>query len=430
MIRFYSYIMGKSEFLLRGLLKKRLKKGKEDAARLPERMGEPSLKRPEGTVVWFHAASVGEAQSTLILVSHLLQENKDLSVLVTTGTVTSAQLMADRLPKRAVHQYYPLDHPQWVASFLDHWKPDVALWMESEIWPNMFAAIGARNIPAALINARLSEKSLKRWQKARKGIEDLLSIFSVCLTQTEEDAESFRALGMRNVLVSGNLKYSADLLPVDEMEFTRLKDSIGKRPIWLMASTHDPEEEIGCRLHRHLKKEHPELLTIIVPRHPERRDRIMTACEKYGLKIKQRSTSRHLPEPDTDIYIADTIGELGLFYKLAPIAYIGRSMSSDGGGGHNPIEAAQYYCAVLHGQHIQNLQAIFDAFDEAGAAIKLKDETDFQKRLGKLMADDDGLDALQHKAGHFVKNKATVLPFILEEIEALLPKADQIKECA
>lgn len=422
--------MSKSEFFLRSLLKKRLKKGKEDPERLSERMGEPGADRPEGQLVWFHAASVGEAQSTLILVHNLLEQHDNISVLVTTGTVTSAELMENRLPKRAIHQYYPLDHPQWVARFLDHWKPDVALWMESEIWPNMFAAIGDRDIPAGLINARLSEKSLNRWKKAKKDIQDLLSIFSVCLTQTEDDAEAFRTLGMRNVLVSGNLKYSAALLPVDDHDLQRLKDSIGDRPLWLMASTHDPEEEIGCRLHKHLQKTYPDLLTIIVPRHPERRERIVGNCEKYGLNITLRGGNKTSPDENTDIYIADTIGELGLFYKLSPIAYIGRSMSSDGGGGHNPIEAAQYYCAILHGSHVQNLQAIFDAFDESGAAIKLKDEKDFQNRLAKLLADDDGLDALQHKAGHFVKNKATVLPFILEEIDALLPKVDPVKECA
>lgn len=424
--------MGKSAFFLRSLLKKRLKKGKEDPDRLEERMGIAGRPRPEGRLVWFHAASVGEAQSTLILVHKLLDTHKDINILVTTGTVTSAELMINRLPSRAFHQYYPLDHPAWVNHFLDYWQPDAVLWMESEIWPNMLSAIGQRNIPAALVNARLSEKSLNRWKKAKKDIVSILSVFNVCITQTEDNALSFKELGLENVVTSGNIKYSADTLPVDEQNFKILKDEIGARPVWLLASTHDPEEEIACRLHKHLKKEYPDLLTIIVPRHPERRDRIVGNCEKYGLNLKLRTTSKALPDKDTDIYIADTIGELGLFYKLSPIAFIGRSLSNDGGGGHNPIEAAQYYCAIMHGPKIQNLQMIFDEFDAAGAAIKVKDETEFQNRLAKLFKDSDGLDALQHKAAHFVKNKAHVLSVIMENINQLIPQKeeDKTQECA
>ena len=420
--------MGASTFFLRSMLNRRCRQGKEDPARLGERMGEASIERPDGALAWFHAASVGESQSTLILVNALLERYPDMNILITTGTVTSAALMEKRLPKRAVHQYYPLDHPKWVAAFLDHWQPDLALWMESEIWPNMLKALKNRNVPAALVNARLSPQSFKRWKLAAGEVKELLSAFGVCLAQTEEDADYFRQLGAPNVTATDNLKYSAAPLPYDERDLKMLKEATDGRPLWLYASTHDAEEEIACRIHRHLQKNIKNLLTIIVPRHPERRIEIRKACEKYGLKVALRSEGGAAPAADDQIYIADTLGELGLFYRLSPIACIGRSFSSDGGGGHNPIEAAQLGCAILHGPKVQNLARIFEDFDNMGAAIRLKSEQDFQKRLERLFTDSDGLDALQNKATRFAEDKGKVLENVLVALGPLLDNLDDNKQ--
>ncbi len=422
--------MGASSFFLRSLLKKRCRLGKEDPERLEERMGTPGIERPNGALVWFHAASVGESQSTLILIEALLQQNSALNILVTTGTVSSAELMAKRLPKNVLHQYYPLDHPKWVAQFLDHWQPSLALWMESEIWPNMLKATKQRNIPAAIINARLSARSFKRWKLAAGDTETLLNVFSVCLAQTEEDAAFFKDLGAQNVTISGNLKYSAAPLPYDEKDLKTLQSAVKDRPLWLYASTHDGEEEMACRLHKHLQKKVPDLLTIIVPRHPERREEISKACDKYGLKTGLRTANKKLPGDDDNIYIADTMGELGLFYRLSPVACIGRSFSNDGGGGHNPIEAAQLDCAVLHGPNIQNLAQIYEDFDKAGAALLLKSEQDFQSRLERLMSDSDGLDALQNKAHRFAQDKAEILDIVMKTLEPLLQDLNKERKCA
>ncbi len=417
--------MGNSAFFLRALLKKRCRKGKEDPARLGERMGQAGKPRPHGPLIWFHAASVGEAQSTLILLSALKERYPEISILVTTGTVTSATVMEQRLPRGAIHQYYPLDHPRWVASFLDHWQPQLALWMESELWPNMLAAIRQRGIPAALVNARLSPSSFRRWKRmAPIQIAALLEVFSVCLAQTAEDGTFFKELGMQNVIVSDNLKYSAAPLPYSQSDHDALKNALGGRPFWLYASTHDDEEEIACRIHRHLVKQIPELLTVIAPRHPERRETIYQACDKYGLNIAMRGENRALPTPDDGLYIADTMGELGLFYKLAPIACIGRSFSRDGGGGHSPIEAAKYECAILHGPHVQNLARIYEEFDTAGAAIALKTEQDFQKRLEKLLSDEDGVEALQNKAYRFVSDKSKVIDTVMQALTPLIDMAN------
>ena len=425
--------MGASTVFLRSLLKKRARQGKEDPERLDERRGIALLARPEGKLVWFHAASVGESQSTLILIDALLKEHEGLNVLVTSGTVSSAELMAKRLPKGAFHQYYPLDHPRWVARFLDHWKPDAAFWMESEIWPNMIKAIKANNIPAALINARLSERSFKRWKIAAGDIRTLLSSFFVILAQTKEDGDYFEELGAQNVIISDNLKYSAAPLSYDQGAFEKLKTVIADRPCWVYASTHDGEEEMACRIHSHLKKSIPDLLTIIVPRHPNRRDDVYSACEKYSSNITMRGEKLVVPKPSDDIYIADTMGELGLFYKLCPIACIGRSFSNDGGGGHNPIEAAQLGCAILYGPNVQNQTQIYKEFSEAGAALPLRSEQDFQNRLEKLLTDSDGLDALQDRAFRFVSDKSKVIELVISALNPAFENNDQdssSKKCA
>ena len=427
MLVIYNGLMRLSGPFLHHTLKKRCKAGKEEADRLSERMGKSTTARPKGRLVWFHAASVGEAQSMLILINRLTAAQKDMKVLVTTGTVTSAELMEKRLPKGAIHQYYPLDNPFWVRRFLDHWQPDLVMWMESEIWPSMLQALKKRGIPAVLVNARMSKRSFRRWQRAKGDFRKLLDSFALCLTQTDEDTELFHKLGIDRAQTVGNLKYSADKLPCNDRDLERLRamlklDDGKERPVWLYASTHEGEEELAARLHLHLKSRFKNLLTIIVPRHPERRDKIKAAIERYDLKCCLRGQSHHLPAVTDDIYVADTLGELGLFYRLSPIACIGRSFSNDGGGGHNPIEAAQLECTILHGQHIQNLAQIYKDMDEAGAALLLKDENDFHNRLEKLLADPEGLYAMQQKAANFIIEKAKVVDRIMEKMSPLLAK--------
>lgn len=259
---------------------------------------------------------------------------------------------------------------------------------------------------------------------AASDIKNLLEVFKVCLTQTKEDESYFKQLGAQNVVTTGNLKYSAAPLPFNEDDYTKLKQALDGRAFWLYASTHDGEEDVACRIHTHIKKQVPNLLTIIAPRHPQRREDIKKVCEKYGLKTSLRSDSK-LPANDDDMYIADTIGEMGLFYRLCSLACIGRSFSNDGGGGHNPVEAAQLDCAILHGPNVQNLAEIYKDFDEAGAALLLKNEQDFQNRLEKLLVDGEGLDALQNKAHRFAQEKARVLEKAMQELHPILDKINQ-----
>lgn len=420
MLDLYHSLTRRSAPAFRGLLRTRLRRGKEHATRLSERMGQPGLPRPDGKLVWFHAASVGEAQSTLILINALLARFPDLNILVTTGTLTSAQLMQQRLPPRAIHQFYPLDHPEWVEAFLNHWCPDMILWMESELWPNMLKAIRARNIHCVLVNARMSPRSYRRWKHFRETAATLLSAFDLCLAQTETDATCFLKLRAINVHVRDNLKYSAEPLPFDRAELDRLQVAIAGRPVWLYASTHDGEEELACEIHKKLQKNHPAILTVIVPRHPERRNDIAAQCQKQGLQVCLRGETLSLPIAQDQIYLADTLGELGLFYRLCPVACIGRTFSKDGGGGHNPIEAAQLGCAVLHGPAIQNLYQIFTEMDEAGAARLVTTQSALFATLDHLLGNAPEMTELQIKGSRFAQEKAEALVRIMHDLEPFL----------
>lgn len=402
-------------FLIR-LLDKRCDNAKEDPARVDEKKGIPHLDRPSGPLVWVHAASVGEARAALILVHRLVASSPSVHVLVTTVTRTAAEIMARDLPERAFHQFCPLDHPDWAEAFLDHWSPDGVLWMESELWPNLLRGVKMRGIPAILVNARLSDKSFFFWRWARPLTREMLGAFSKILAQTPRDQARYEQLGGRGVSAPGNIKYSAAPLPFDKADLKNLRVATSGRPIWLFASTHAGEEEMACRVHQILKGKLPDLLTVIVPRHPERRGAILEDCSSYDLNIVLRGADKTLPQEEDDIYIADTLGELGLFYRLAPVACIGRSFSLDGGGGHNPIEAAQLGCAVLHGPNVQYLKDIFDDMDACGASLPMAHESQLTGWLLDLLSDVDKLTVLQEKGRAFCLMQAAVVDVIMGEI--------------
>ena len=423
MLWLYNTATSLSAPFLRYWLKRRMRKGREDPERLDERMGHPSATRPDAKLIWIHAASVGEAQSMLVLIDYLHERDEQLHFLVTTGTRTSAEIMTQRLPQTARHQFVPLDHPNWVRRFLDHWRPDLGLWTESELWPNMLRAVDERDIPAALLNARLSPRSYKRWQRLGKTAQRLLNVFDLILAQDEEQADYFRKLGARHVEISESLKYAAAPLPVADDAYKPIAERIGARPCWLFASTHDGEEDLAARVHAELADKYPDLLTMIVPRHPERRDDIAAILASHGLNYRMRGAAHQLPRDETQIYVADTLGELGLFYKLAPIAVIGRSFSRDGGGGHNPVEAAHFDCAIVHGADVQNLQQLYDAMDKAGATLPVDAPDNLAKTIDKLLSDEDGRAAIQNRAHDFAAARRKALPRVLDKLKPVFERA-------
>ncbi len=427
MLGLYKTVLNHSETRLQAFLNKRLERGKEDAARIGERQGIATKPRPEGRLLWVHGASVGEAQSALILIRKILDHGrgKNLHVMITTGTKSSAGFLEGRLPEGCFHQFYPLDHPAWVARFLDHWKPDGVVWMESELWPNMLMDMKERGIPAAMVNARLSDKSYKRWRWIRSDARKILGCFDLVLTQNDEAAQRYEALGARKVVCTGNVKYSAKSLDCDKGDLEAMRVATSGRPLWVYASTHKGEEEIACQVHGILKKSFDDLLTIIIPRHPERGDDIEAVIQNYNLTYSRRSKGQITPQQEDDIYLADTMGELGLFYRLAPVACIGRSLSDDGGGGHNPVEAAQLHCGVLHGPRVQYQLDFFADMDDAGAAIQVNGSQQLAQQLQRLLNDSDALQDFRDRAYKFTQNKGGIAEAIMENLSPLLTKVLQ-----
>ena len=336
------------------LLGERAARGKEERARMQERLGTAGLPRPDGRLIWVHGASVGESLAALPLIEKLLARGN--AVLVTSGTVTSAAMMQARLPKGAIHQYVPLDTPRAVSRFLDHWRPAAGLFVESDLWPTLLLEAKARGVKLALINARISERSAARWQWAPKMARALLGAFDVVLAQDEDFAMRFRALGATNVANVGSLKADAPPLGCDPTELAALKSRIGERPILLAAQTHPGEDETILPAHDLLRNDFPDLLTIIVPRHVERSRDIAVLC---GSRPVARRAAQEPVTATTAIYIADTMNELGLFYRLAPFCFLGGTLVPM--GGHNPLEPASLHRAILAGPSRANSAKAFEA---------------------------------------------------------------------
>ncbi len=364
------------------LLSGRVSRGKEDAQRLGERYGHASLPRPPGRVVWVHAASVGETNAVLPLIERLTRIG--LAVVFTTTTVTSAAIAAKRLPGGALHQFAPLDLAPFVASFLAHWRPNLALFVESEMWPTMVRKLAEAEIPLVVVNARLSERSFRGWKRFAGFAGTVFPRITLCLARSEDDANRFAGLGAGNVRAVGNLKFDVPPLSADGGALARLKTAIDGRPAWVAASTHEGEEEIVGEAHKLIRQRHGRVLTIIVPRHPERGDAVRAMLAGKDLTVAQRSRGNPLLH-EIDVYLADTLGELGLFYRLAPIAFLGGSLIPH--GGQNPIEPARLDTAVLHGPHVHNFADIYAALDAAVPAGPITDAASLADAVAGLMDD-------------------------------------------
>ncbi|MEA2940925.1 MAG: 3-deoxy-D-manno-octulosonic-acid transferase [Bradyrhizobium sp.] len=397
------------------LIRRRLKQGKEDPARVNERRGVTGDIRPHGPLVWVHGASVGEVLAAAALVERLRAVN--LRILLTSGTVTSAAVVAKRFPPDVIHQYVPYDSPRYVARFLDHWQPSLALFIESDLWPNLILAGAARRLPMVLINGRMSHRSFPRWRRISGTIAALLGRFEVCLAQSEVDAERFAALGSRNVVTTGNLKLDVQAPPADNARLERLMAVTRGRPVIVAASTHPGEEEILAEMHRELARYFPSLLTVIVPRHPNRGETIARMIAASGLHVSLRS-HEDLPTATTDIYVADTMGELGLFYRLAPIVFMGGSLVKH--GGQNPIEAIKLGAAIVHGPHVFNFAEVYDALDAAGGAKQADGQQALVKQIGQWLADPAARQASVEAAGRVVEQLGGALERTLGALEPYL----------
>jgi 3-deoxy-D-manno-octulosonic-acid transferase len=398
------------------LLAWRARRGKEHPTRLAERRGEAAQPRPRGPLIWIHGASVGEMLAAVPLIERICAQQ--FAVLVTSGTLGSAALAERRLPPDALHQFLPLDAPRYVARFLDHWRPDLALFIESDLWPNLILAAAQRRVPLIIVNGRLSERSFRRWQRMPRAIAALLSRFDLCLTQSRADAERYAELGAPRISSTGNLKLDVPGPPVDESMLLRWKTAVTMRPVVVAASTHPGEENAVINAHRQLRGKNADLLTIIAPRHPERGDSIAALATAAGLSVGQRSKG-DLPKQNVDLYVADTLGELGLIYRLASIVFMGGSLATH--GGQNPIEAIRLGAAVLHGPNVWNFAEIYNSLDASQGAKLVPDEAALTQGLAdwlgnpsaRRMAFDAATKTVQELGGALDRTLIAIDPYLV-----------------
>ena len=374
------------------VLAARARAGKEDSARLQERLGRSKAERPQGPLVWLHGVSVGEGLSLLPLVERLARERPDLVILVTSGTRTSAELLARRLPWNVIHQYAPIDGPRAAARFLQHWRPQLGVFAESELWPNLLRAARARGTRLALIGARVSSGSVRGWRSFPGSAQAMLRLFDLIWAQDGRTRDWIEGHG---VPVSGefDLKRLADPLPVDEVMLESLRAAAGKRQVVVAASTHAGEEVMIASTIVRLT---PAPLLVIVPRHPDRGREIASSFAEAGWRIGRRSVGEPL-DADMDLYVADTLGELGLFYRLADVAVIGGSLLP-GLSGHNPLEAARLGRPLITGPHVEAFAEIYAELLAARAVLIAKDPSELETALKALVQEDGLARALGRRA--------------------------------
>jgi 3-deoxy-D-manno-octulosonic-acid transferase len=420
----YAAVAGAATPVWRGWLKRRVAAGKEDPDRIAERRGIASRPRPPGALLWVHGASVGELRSALVLLELIARARPDAHVLITSGTRTSAEMVAQAAPPQSIHQFVPLDVPGWIDRFLDHWRPDAALWLESELWPNLIRRARARGIPMALVNGRLSDRSFARWQRLRRLVAPPVAAFAPVLAQSEADAARFAALGAAARCV-GNLKFDGAALAADEGALAALRAALGTRTVWAATSTWPGEEEMVARANARVREVHPDALAIIAPRHPPRGPEIAAALNAAGHRFAVRSAGG-LPAADHDLYLADTLGELGVVYRVASVAFIGKSLVPL--GGQNPIEPARLGVPPIFGPHMTNFRDVVATMVEAGGAITVADEAALAATVTRLLSDAAERSRLAARAATVAEQGRGAAARVLEALGPLLenlPTADR-----
>lgn len=397
------------------------------AIRQRERLGHASLPRPDlspkAPLIWFHGASVGESQAAITLIHRLSALRPQARFLLTSGTATSAEMAAKRLPACAQHQFAPLDSAAAVRRFLDHWQPTAGIFVESELWPITLAEAKSRGIPLALVNARLSKRSITSWRKKLATAQFVMGMFDLLLTQNTEVAEDLISIGALpdRVFPSGNLKAGAAALPQDSALVTQIQTELGGRPMWIASSTHKGEEEQVLAAHSRLLKSHPNLCLLLAPRHPERVDEITQLADKAGLNWAQRSTGAGV-SAETQVYLADTLGELGSWYALSPIVFLGGSLLPI--GGHNPFEVASAGAAVLTGPHYSNFTETFPPMIQAGGALEISNAATLAQAVSHWLTSPQDLQSAREAAGDFLAAQSGQLDLMVERLIAhLLPES-------
>jgi len=396
----------------------RAARDREDPARLSERMGIARIPRPSGRLVWLHGASIGESLALLPLIGAITR--KGAHALATTGTLSSARVVGDRLPPGAIHQFVPLDCPAFARRFLDHWRPDAAVFAESELWPNLVFETRRRGAPLFLANARMSDRTVARWRRAPGMAAALLGAFETIFAQSEDDARRFAALGAQRVTVAGNLKYDAPPPPAEPQALAEFVAQVGSRPVWVAASTHEGEEEFCLAAHSILRSRFPDLLTIVAPRNARRGRDVAALARQTGATVALRSANERIGA-GVQVFVADTFGEMGLWHRLASVVFVGKSLAE--GGGQNPIEPAKLGAAILHGPSVENFVDVYAALDAAGGGARVNDATELAGRLAALFADPAQARAMARAAGGAIERLSGATRIVLRSLEPVLGAA-------
>lgn len=364
-LRMYGWMSSGLGLVAPMILRARASQGKEIPARLSERFGESGLPRPSGRLVWLHGASVGEARLAAILADELRGSLPDLSFLFTTQTVTGAKALIPRLGERDIHQFLPLDTQAATGRFLDHWRPDLGLFLESELWPNLIRAAGERNIRLALMNARMNEGSRRHWRKNKPMLNWLIQRFAVIAPADKTTGDFLSQMGAKQVLAPGNLKQLQQAEIAPEGLLAPLQQVVAERPVWLAASTHAEDEQIVLAAHRHILAQMPDALLILVPRHPIRGEELAISGTAAAFSV----TRRHKGEmPGAQIHVADTIGEMPLWLALANVVFMGGSFGAEARG-HNPLEAVLAGKPVISGNKVASFTPVYQQLHDEGAAL-------------------------------------------------------------
>ncbi|WPZ35779.1 3-deoxy-D-manno-octulosonic acid transferase [Thalassobaculum sp. OXR-137] len=399
-------------------LDRRVARGKEDPRRLDERRGVADRPRPDGPLVWLHAASVGEAVGLLTLIRALRQTRPDLTLLMTTGTTTSADAMARRLPEGVIHQFVPVDRPAWVGRFLDHWRPDLGIWMESDLWPTLVTEADGRGIPLVIVDGRLSVGAFQRWRRMGWLARPLFGAFDLVLAASADQARRFSALGCADVRYAGNLKAAGDPPEGNEALTAEIRAAVAGRPVWLAASTHPGEDAVVLDAHARLASGRPDLLTVIIPRHVTRADEIAGLIRAQGLTAARRSAGETVTS-GTAVYLADTMGEVAGFYSAIPVTFLAGSLVPV--GGHNPIEPAHCGTALVFGPLIPNNRDAADALLAADAAREVTDAESLAQTVGALLDSPESAAAMGGRARAVAAEGRAGLVRILDALTPLLP---------
>ena len=399
--------------LIRGWL------GKEDPTRVKERRGETQIARPSGKLLWLHASSVGESIAALVLIEKLIKMNPSITILLTTGTLTSAKLLTTRLPERVIHQFAPLDRPAWVQTFLNHWRPGLVLIMESEFWPTQIQQIKNRNIPIIVVNARLSKRSYARWQWTLEISRSLFGSLDLVIATNPEQAQRFINLGAPYVKVGGNLKRSAAKLSLNKKLVSEISKQVGARKLWLAASTHEGEDLTVIRTQKLLQAQFPDLLTIIAPRHPKRGSSIQRLGEANGLSVSRRASNEEITL-ETNLYVADTLGEMSIFFDVSPYVFVAGSLVPV--GGHNPIEPAHFNCSIFFGPLMAKNQEIADEMIRSKAALQMETNGSLAKLLEDLFNDNELATMLSNNAKEYAENGDAILESVFDSITPFIKR--------